>query len=95
MQDTRWTVTRPLTQEEIDRKNEKENRSYLNFAHRALMISLHENLGFGGERMRTMAYNSFDVGEEALAEHTYKPLLTSVEDLLAGAEPEYGEADFF
>lgn len=86
---------RPLTQKDIDRENEKENRSYLNFVHRALLVSLHENMGFGGERMRTMAYNSYDVGEAALAENTYKPLLTSVEDLLAGAEPEYGEADFF
>ena len=58
------------------------------------MLSLHENLGFGTERMRTMSYNSYDVGEEALAENTYRPLLTSVEELLDGKEPEFGDPDF-
>lgn len=84
----------PRTREEADRENEKKNRSYLNYAHRCLLISLHGNLGFGTERLRTMSYNSYDVGEAAIEENTIPPLLTSVEDLLAGAEPEFGEPDF-
>lgn len=82
-------------QQKADRKNEKSNRSYLNYAHRCLLLSLHKNMGFGAERMRTTSYNSYEVGEEAIADNTVKPLLTSVEDLMAGAEPEFGEPDFF
>lgn len=84
----------PRTQEEADRFQAKDNRSYLNYVHRSLMLSLHENLGFGTERMRTMSYNSYDIGEDALADNTVRPLITSVEDLLRGAEPEFGDPDF-
>lgn len=75
--------------------NEKSNRQFLNYAHRSLLISAHENLGFGGGRLRALSYNSYDVGEGYIADHTDKKLLTSVEDLLAGAEAEYAETNFF
>lgn len=77
------------------RENEKSNRSYLNYAHRRLMISVHENCGYGGERLKRFSYNSYDIGEEALAQNTVAPLLSSVEELMAGADPRFGEVDFF
>lgn len=77
------------------RENEKSNRSYLNYAHRRLMISAHENFGFGGERLKRFSYNTYDVGEEALAKNEVAPLLSSVEELMAGADPRFGEVDFF
>lgn len=81
-------------QERADRRNERQNRSYLNYAHRCLLISCRA-AGFGGIRLRNLSYNSYTVGEEAMASRSTPELITSVEDLLAGAEPEYREADFF
>jgi hypothetical protein len=87
-----------ITQEQEkqrEKSNEKSNRRMLNYAHRSLMVSARENLGFGGERLRRLSYNSYDVGEGYIADHTDKRLLTSVEDLMAGAEAVYAETDFF
>ena len=75
--------------------NEKSNRKMLNYAHRSLLISAHNVLGYGGVRLKRLSYQSYDIGEEYIADHTDKKLLTSVEDMLAGAEAEYEETNFF
>lgn len=88
-------VLTPEQEKKQEEVNEKNNRSYLNYAHRNMLMAAHTVLGYGGERMRRLSYNSYDVGEGYIADNTDKRLLTSVEDLMAGAEAEYAETDFF
>lgn len=76
-----------------EKTNEKNNRAYLNYAHRLLLLSCRAQ-GFGGVRLRNLTHNSYDVGEDAMARRNVPELITSVEDLMAGAEPEYREQDF-
>lgn len=91
---TQKPVPTAAAQERADRQNEKRNRSYLNYAHRCLLISCHA-AGFGGVRLRNLSYNSYTIGEAVMESRRVPELITSVEELLAGAEPEYREADFF
>ena len=76
-----------------EKTNEKNNRAFLNYAHRLLLISCRAQ-GFGGVRLRNLTHNSYDIGEDVIARRNVPELITSVEDLMAGAEPEYREQDF-
>lgn len=88
-------VLTPEQEKKQEEANERSNRKMLNYAHRSLLISVHKALGYGGRRLRRLSAGSYDVGEGYIADHTDKKLLTSVEDLLVGAEAEYAETDFF
>lgn len=85
-----------MTADDVKRQedaNEKSNRSYLNYAHRCMLLSL-RSMGFGGQRLRALSYNSHDVGEAYMDESKVPMLLTPLDELLAGADAEFGEPDF-
>lgn len=75
-------------------KNEKENKAYLHYVHRCLLISVHHAEGFGGVRLKQLANDAFDIGEAAVQAGTVREVLTPLEDLLAGVEAEYAEENF-
>lgn len=77
-----------------EEQNEKENRAYLQYAHRCLLLSV-RNEGFGGVRLLRLSHNAFTLGEAVMAETNAPELITDVADLLAGAEPEFRDMDFF
>lgn len=45
-------VLTPEEEQKQEAADEKNNRSYLNYAHRNLLMAAHTVLGYGGERMR-------------------------------------------
>lgn len=80
--------------EKAEKANYKSNRAYMNYVHRVFMIELRKLEKYGGVRLLRASRGAYDIGEAKIEENTILPLLTSVEDLMAGAEPEYGEPDF-
>lgn len=75
---------------EQERQNLKANRAYLNYASRRLMLALRAE-GFGHDRLKRFNNQSFDLGQEYIEKTTVRELITPLDDLLAGAEPEYKE----
>lgn len=84
----------PDQAEREEKRSEKYNRRYLNYAHRCLLLSLRES-GFGESRLHAMSRNSYDVGEEYMETYRDRQVITPLEELLAGANPEYKAEDFF
>ena len=84
----------PEQAEREEKRSEKYNRRYLNYAHRCLLLSLRES-GFGESRLQAMSRNSYDVGEEYMETYRDRQVVTPLEELMAGANPEYKEEDFF
>lgn len=66
-------VKNRMTQEEADvirEKNERTNVAYLNYASRLVYVSLHENAGFGIDRMQVFCDKSYDTTQDYIAFYT-------------------------
>lgn len=61
------TKNRPLTEAQIQRQhkqNIKNNNQYLNYASRCLIMSVHDNAGYGVGRMKRFNDGAFSLGRE-------------------------------
>lgn len=66
-------VKKRMTQEEADvirEKNERTNVAYLNYMSRLVYVSLHENAGFGIDRMQVFCDKSYDTTQDYIAFYT-------------------------
>lgn len=88
------TKRREPTEAELkdqERRNIKSNNTYLNYASRCLLLAVRAE-GFGVDRLGRFNTQSQQLGRAYIEQYTVRECITSVEELLAGAEPEYRDA---